>query len=242
MTFLISSCYICNLVTRNQSNDFSFIAYGSGALGGGSTYCKLYPITNNNKIFSRSDTSLGYPGTQYIVNVPMSLLYNDSIYYSANYSDNYSFLWSGAYGYESAPSINDWNNIGDKYIGVSLDIGNDTLLGWIKVNVSFTDYIHKLTIKDFACNKNPNNIVKVDKINSIIIYPNPFKNIITISLPESINIGSLSVLSIDGQLLFQKALINKITPINLNDLQIGIYILKIEIEDRVSFQKIVKDN
>ena len=228
-------------IDQNGTNDFEFIAYAFGALGGGSTYCGIHPLSTNNKILARPDTSIGYSGTQYIKNVPLSLNYDDSILISANFNNGFNYLWSSTYGYESAPNINDWNNIGDSYIGVSLDVGNDTLIGWIRVNVSYINYIYKLTIKDFACNNNPNSIINIENTSQINIFPNPVKNNLKIDLPDNIRINHLSLFSINEQILFQKTQLFNFTSIDLSEIKSGIYILKIETENNTIVKKIIKE-
>ncbi|GEM_PF-2601358 len=71
--------------------------------------------------------------------------------------------------------------------------------------------------------------------NTIQIYPNPVKDILSVSKPTD----KIEVLSSDGKLLFKT--LHKTNQINLNTLQKGIYIIRLTIGNSVIIKKIIKN-
>lgn len=224
----------------NGTNDFIFNARGGGGLGGGSCSFTITPVSSN-KVLSHPETSMQYPGVPVTVNVADTMNYGDSISSSSNnFTEGTSYLLSKAHGAQPAPNVSTWYQFGDKYIGVQLRLTNVTLFGWIRVNVSFQGY-YTMTIKDFACNRNPYMAIDPGNVAQLDIYPNPVSNNLTIRLPGNNKLSRVSLLSLNGQILFQKTFSDNLTSLDLTEINNGIYILKIEIGDTILFKKIVKE-
>jgi hypothetical protein len=74
--------------------------------------------------------------------------------------------------------------------------------------------------------------------NEVIIYPNPFSDVIDISIPNNETITSLKIYKINGVLV--KEIKESLSHINLSDLSNGEYILKITSPKRELVKKIIK--
>ncbi|OQA01230.1 MAG: hypothetical protein BWY70_00455 [Bacteroidetes bacterium ADurb.Bin408] len=75
------------------------------------------------------------------------------------------------------------------------------------------------------------------------VFPNPASIAITINLQQHIppQNTTLSIFSITGQLLLQQPLTNTKTEINISQLAKGIYILKLNSDDKVAVGRFVKE-
>jgi hypothetical protein len=76
-----------------------------------------------------------------------------------------------------------------------------------------------------------------DKAMQVPIYPNPASTNITIEIPTKC---SLSILTISGQELLQKEIIEPIVTIDISTLTSGIYFVKLTGERSVRVGKIIK--
>jgi len=73
--------------------------------------------------------------------------------------------------------------------------------------------------------------------NAISIYPNPIQNTLNINLATGQSLGSIEIFTLLGE----KILETDTTPINLNNLNSGIYLLKIEnTTGKFAVRKIIK--
>ena len=75
--------------------------------------------------------------------------------------------------------------------------------------------------------------------NIIRIYPNPTNDLLTIE-PGSIDIHSIEITSLNGQLIYSTSLGGTIHQIDLSSFQNGIYFITIRSKDFVTTQKIIK--
>lgn len=71
--------------------------------------------------------------------------------------------------------MNNWNNLGDRYVGVRVFADKDTLYGWIRCTV-IADANHAIaSVLDYACNKSVITGIKNIPASSFHISPNPVK-------------------------------------------------------------------
>lgn len=84
---------------------------------------------------------------------------------------------------------------------------------------------------DLSISANQESLIKV--------YPNPFKNKIKVDIPESVKIDKASILDIQGRLIYTIEDLNRL--VNLEFLQSGTYILKIQYKSKNISYKIIKE-
>jgi PKD repeat protein len=72
------------------------------------------------------------------------------------------------------------------------------------------------------------------------VYPNPAKDYINIEIAESNYDGMLSLIDLTGKLVY-KALFNKQQIVPINDLNNGIYLVKIEVNNQIYYSKFIKN-
>jgi hypothetical protein len=74
--------------------------------------------------------------------------------------------------------------------------------------------------------------------NSILVYPNPAKNLLTIQLGTSLK-GSLNFTDISGKLIFSKEITSTQTQLALNQLSAGTYFIQFNLEGHVLVKKLI---
>jgi len=170
-------------------------------------------------------------------NIPEVLDYGEIIDSHKQFSDSVmylSILNSGFYNY----SIDDWLNIGEKYIGVSMQVNDVTLYGWILVEV--TNY-SRVIVKEFACNKNPYIGISPNQATQVFeLYPNPAKNEVYIKLKGE-NAGksaTFTLYDLSGKKLLQVGDIPKNGQIALPALANGLYVAEIVVEGQRETRKL----
>ncbi|MBP7463821.1 MAG: T9SS type A sorting domain-containing protein [Bacteroidales bacterium] len=134
--------------------------------------------------------------------------------------------------------IDDWLNIGEKYIGISMQVNDVTLYGWILVEV--TNYA-RVIVKEFACNKNPYiGISPNTAAKAFEIYPNPASNEVLIKLNGE-NAGktaTFTLYDLSGKKLLLVADIPQNGHIALPALAKGLYIAEIEVDGQREIRKL----
>lgn len=168
-------------IDNDGIDDYKIRTYGGGGLGGGAGGCVIIPLGTYAQVASNIDTSNGCCPMQYIAQLADTLVLGDTISNALLFLSGSTYLWSTTYGAAQAPIIDDWNDIGEHYIGIRLTYPTDTLYGWIRVEAT-NNGPFILSVKDFACNYNPFIGINEEYDNKeLIIYPNPFFNNITVS-------------------------------------------------------------
>jgi len=72
----------------------------------------------------------------------------------------------------------------------------------------------------------------------VSIYPNPSNDIINIGLENPDN-AIIEIYNVSGRLVFSKALYSKVEKIDVSDLPVGIYIVKVIHDSTVNVGKVV---
>lgn len=73
------------------------------------------------------------------------------------------------------------------------------------------------------------------------VYPNPTGNTCTIEFKKTISNAKVSLISVYGQTLLTKGINGKTLSMDLTNFPEGVYLIKVEIDDEVSFKKISKN-
>jgi hypothetical protein len=88
--------------------------------------------------------------------------------------------------------------------------------------------------------------VKTDAVYNIAgnygidVYPNPAHNNITIKVPHNIKYTTITLLNMMSQNVKEQTINNNSVDLDISDIPMGIYILKIEYGNATLFQKILK--
>lgn len=118
-------------------------------------------------------------------------------------------------------------------------VGADTLYAWVRLCDMNLDpyYGARVTIQEYACNR----VSKEEQTVSLLIYPNPCNEKITIKLPNTINEGVLCLIDLQGRVLLQKQINSMETETNISWLPPGIYLCKFFNNDAVLYGKLLKE-
>jgi hypothetical protein len=74
--------------------------------------------------------------------------------------------------------------------------------------------------------------------NTILVYPNPAKNLLNIQLGTSLK-GSLNFTDISGKLIFSKEITSAQTQLTVDQLSAGTYFLQFNLEGQVLVKKLI---
>ena len=227
--------------------DVKFATFGNGGLGGGEGACYVAGLHSNVKIAIRKDTGYICCPQPVVMNVALPFSAGDTIHENLLY-DGYGILMSNAYGGGSytRPTLYPWNNIGQRFIGVRMELAFDTLYAWIAVEATGgTNYysVFTLTIDQYGCNKNTHvDIAETSTSTRGIIFPNPTDNTVTIRFPTITATGyKISLYDLSGKLVFQDWSVNGQSEITyqLPSLSEGIYNLMISDESATQYYKLL---
>lgn len=99
--------------------------------------------------------------------------------------------------------------------------------------------IENSNVVSSSCNLNLSNLEFLNNI-EFIVYPNPASNYLTINFKNSTNVnGKIELLNSHGQLILQDNLVSKEHKLNISHINSGFYFLRIENENKITFQKII---
>jgi hypothetical protein len=172
-----------NLVIGSDSNCvLRFSGWGSGGLGGGGGETSVFPQTGDAGFRARADSSACWPGVYVNYDVPDTLEKGDTIEAGQNYVfQTTCYFWTSTYGNLTHPTDFDWVDIGDHYIGFTLRLDQDTLYGWVRVNVSGEGPGYRTTIRDYAFDHDPWTGIRESSFKSnLVLFPNPAHGSITV--------------------------------------------------------------
>jgi hypothetical protein len=97
--------------------------------------------------------------------------------------------------------------------------------------------------ENWIANSNFQNLLK-SKNNidlSLFVYPNPTQNILHLSATNSIEIQSVKILNLSGQMVMTKNLNEKRVSLNMSKLTSGIYFILIKLNDVTVIKEIIKE-
>ena len=128
------------------------------------------------------------------------------------------------------------------------NITNDFLKIWLNFSLKsnqnsftiFNDSLQsskRITYSQFC---NSTSIINLNKVDEIIIYPNPVNKILNIDVPLEFIDGELVLLNMVGQQLHKEIITNKFTKINLSNFESGSYFIFIKKDHLVKKSRIIK--
>ena len=126
-----------------------------------------------------------------------------------------------------SPNIEGWlyKMDGGPYIPIILNDGDVHTYGWIEIEIWYSNiYIYSYSIESTTS-------LKEFKSSSFKLYPNPAKDLITISVNETVQVKKVRVYSVTGQIISEKEMPENNLQLEVSDLQSGMYLLEVETED-----------
>ncbi|MEM6967622.1 MAG: kelch repeat-containing protein [Bacteroidota bacterium] len=167
--------------------------------------------------------------------------HNGKGYVLSGDGDDHSYMDTGEF-WEYDPVADTWTEL-PPHPGTSR---------WAPSSFIIDDYVYFMTglsqslVEDayvwrYLMESTPTSTTDLDE-QALRIFPNPSSDVITIALENAnATIQGISIFNLKGQLLqMYPATYNNLTTINIQDLPIGIYQLKVNLEDEVLVQKIVR--
>lgn len=164
-----------------------------------------------------------------------------------NYGDTLGAWWQSYDSYiYHVPEFMTMSNSYYKYIGLRLLKNGNYYYGWVQVRVFISSNIALIDIVNYAFEDIPNikitagqtvsSTTSIEELNNseFTIYPNPVKDIVTISIASKVVINTINLYSVTGKLI--KEIQRPKNQIDFSDLKSGIYFIEI-ISDK---QKVVK--
>lgn len=213
------------------SDDFYFLSYSYGGLGGGSSSSRIYPINNNNSVLINSSafslTQNGYVDTLNI---------NDTINNDKLWRHYYCFLVTHSVIYGDTSFTNgSWYNISNKYVGLKMIHNNNTIFGWCKVSIQNFNHI---TIHGFAYKNCYAGNESVD-LNYLEVSPNPANTYLNIAFKDNAFPADINLFNTQGNLILSEKLTGTESNLDVSDIPQGIYILKFVSKKGVSTEKVI---
>ncbi len=127
-----------------------------------------------------------------------------------------------------------FNNTKDKYLGLRIKVGNDTLYGWVRVDVG--DHATYATIKDYAVNLTPGEPIKAgQKVATSVAEPKSTGTLsafaangnITIKINEELLGSNFQIIDLTGKVVNQGQLNSNQETISMNGQPSGIYFVRV---------------
>jgi hypothetical protein len=97
-------------------------------------------------------------------------------------------------------------------------------------------WIDRLSLTNAPLSINNN----IDNEDFFLIFPNPSREVLNVKLKNN-NVASLKITNVLGQNLMSEKLYNENNTINISSLERGIYIVEIEIANKIFVNKIIKE-
>jgi len=230
-------------IDQNGINDFTLFLSEIYAPSGTISYIQLFG-NNCNKIVGGlvdidscpTEIVSGQPiAWEYdSIKIPMKLNDGDTIDFRQQIDDTalhatFSSPWYNGFAFCSL-SATSWIGIGEKYIGISMQVNDVSLYGWILVEV--TGY-SSVIVKEFACNKNPYIGIAANTAEQPFeLYPNPATNEVIVALNGE-NAGktaTFTLYDLSGKKIFGEERVPENGRITLPALAKGLYVTEIEVE------------
>ena len=203
--------YLLDLDNDNI-DDFKFSATHQSSPMFSMGFSSVEPLNNNAVAIIPSSN---YPDT-----LSFSCMINHDLYWRQELCNVNYYYSDGLPGGDTNWGI--WADLTDKFIGLQLIAGSDTLYGWVGIAIGYTSF----TIRDYALLTSPSGLHKTNLESGLIIYPNPAKDIVTIE-----NIYSSPVFAtlrdLNGTLIITQKLQFGNNNLEIKDLASGYYLVTI---------------
>jgi hypothetical protein len=217
-------------INNDSTNDLKFSSFFQSSAGGFWGEGGVSIVISNGEILKDTLNS----------NFASILKLNDTIMDDTNWIGNTTLKISYYYWSQCPPLCPGYNyqiNMHDtnRYIGYRSITLNDTLYGWIKISINGSI----LKVMEWAINKTTNNLVINNGYENIFhIYPNPATDHINVISTQN---SQFEILNIQGQTIKRQLIQQGKTDIDISGLAKGVYILRLNSNDKMEVTKFVKE-
>lgn len=204
---------------------------------------------NDNEVNYRRIDSIYYPNqdTTIYYHIPKPFNFGEEINDSYLYTSDVSYLYRHSSSSISGFSheIFDWDNIGDKYLGIRMNINDTLYYGWVRLEISTGSSnggSSEVTVMEYALSKSlQSGIFDNHYRKAIAVYPNPVKSDLNIDLPENINSGNITIIDLNGAIRRTIRISNSgFQTIHMSDLETGFYMIRVVSENNMYYSRIIK--
>ena len=229
---------------KDGIKDFKFAYYWSPTNGRVTRYVSLMCYDVNKIAISRYDTATIHKYNDVATIHPVAEILNlgDTIHEGLDFRNVRAVLaeTDGYPGGYTTFDIEDWIDIGDKFIGCSINRNDTTIYCWIKINVHSD---RSFTLKSFAANiEDRGSYISLNHSNEFSIYPNPASGYIVVSYNQDylMNCNVEIFNNLSQKMIFINTDIGiSHKRIELNDLNPGLYFLRISSDKIRSVNKLI---
>lgn len=173
--------------------------------------------------------------------LPTALNTNDPIDVSQSFWQTGSYQALNYYGTGSV--YGNWLGVTDKYLGLRIVVGSDTLYGWARLDVA--NDATSFTIKDYAYNVTPNESILAGQTTLVNVKETDInKNVSVYSFGKKVyintnkNKGTITILNSLGQVAANSSIKNSQTIINVAHIKSGIYFVRIQVNEAIITKKV----
>jgi hypothetical protein len=194
--------------------------------------------------------------------------YIDTLELNDTISQNQNWISQGVLGYyqiqwhfsSSAGSVYDywiedyglWLDVTDKFIGLQLIAGNDTLYGWVRLDAKLSNQWDFVKVKDYAYDTIPNELILAGATGGyplqqenvfatqLKITPNPASSIIIIHNPM-FHSSLVTIANASGKIVKQLTVADNSgnVVVTVDDLPVGIYLVTLNDGEKSISKKVV---
>ena len=169
-------------------------------------------------------------------------LYYYKIYYSNDYAQTFQFkhksddYYRGSFPFTAGREPGSFyvmrcNVIDYPYYHLQIEIDYSSDYG-----ETFVTYFHDLDSTYIFTNIN-----LPEKNSNIAVFPNPFNETVTFSLPSIVNKGTITIFNNNGKVVFETDIQSQEPVVNLSHLPTGVYFYKIQLKEQFLYSgKVVK--
>lgn len=219
--------YVIDL-NQDGTQDLKIHSYNSVSPGSTNMSLEVYSLNASTKLLLGSVDSLYHTFFNSWYTWNMFKKYNsmDTISDTNLVSSAYLAYWWFSAG--SGKNNGTWINAGDKYFGVRYADGNDTLFGWVKVNITGQTNCY---VKEFSLGGQINGILS-RPYSEFNLFPNPAATSVQVDCPRMLEIKLFDIMG-------KEMLSTKEQTMDVSKLRGGIYFVQVKTPEGTLTKKII---
>lgn len=158
-------------------------------------------------------------------------------------------LGGGGPGGPNPIPFGDWSTPADRYLAIRFLVGADWYYGWVRVSVSVGG--NSFTIRDYAYNSIPNQLILAGQTmttgirensfaSSINLFPNPADDNLIIDLGTNYGKAQVTIADMSGKVMYTSIAIDiQKVEVNTKGFAEGMYVVQIQTGDFIGTKKLV---